>query len=71
MMSVSTTLWMAAKRKSSEVIMVTNSRPAGIVFFTSSNILLILAFTWVALAPGAANTMKRAPGRSWMLEVKL
>ena len=71
MTSVSTTLWMAAKRKSSLVIMVTNSSPAGIDPFTSSNVLLIEAFTWVALAPGAANTMKRAPGLSWMLEVKL
>ena len=45
MTSVSTTLWMAANRKSSLVIMVTNSSPAGIDFFVSSNSLLMLAFT--------------------------
>ena len=71
MTSVSTTLWIAANRKSSLVIMVTNSSPAGIVAFISSNVLLMAAFTCVALAPGAANTMQRAPGLSWMLEVKL
>ena len=43
--SVSTTLWIAAKRKSSLVIRVTNSSPAGIVAFISSNVLLMLAFT--------------------------
>ena len=36
MMSVSTTLWMAAKRKSSEVSNISNSRPAGIVGCSSS-----------------------------------
>ena len=71
MTSVSTTLWMAAKRKSSEVIRVTNSSPAGIVSLACSNILLMAAFTWVALAPGAANTMNIAPGRSCMFDVKL
>ena len=71
MMSVSTTLWMAAKRKSSLVIIVTNSSPAGIAFFISSHVLLMRAFTSVALAPGAWNTMKSAPGRSWIFEVKL
>ena len=34
--SVSTTLWMAAKRKSSEVCNISNSRPAGIVGLRSS-----------------------------------
>ena len=71
MISVSTTLWMAAKRKSSLVIIVTNSSPAGICVFISSQVLLIRAFTSVALAPGAWNTMKRAPGLSWMFDVKL
>ena len=36
MMSVSTTLWIAAKRKSSLVSRISNSRPAGIVGFRSS-----------------------------------
>ena len=45
MTSVSTTLWMAAKRKSSLVIKVTNSSPAGIDDFNSSNVLLMRAFT--------------------------
>ena len=71
MTSVSITLWKAAKRKSSLVISVTNSIPAGIVCFISSNVLLMLAFTSVALAPGAANTRNMAPGRSMMLDVKL
>ena len=71
MTSVSTTLWKAAKRKSSLVIMVTNSRPAGILAFTSSKVLLMRAFTSVALAPGAAKTMKSAPGLSWIFEEKL
>ena len=71
MTSVSITLWKAAKRKSSLVISVTNSSPAGIVCLASSNILLMPAFTSVALAPGAANTMKRAPGLSMMFDVKL
>ena len=71
MTRVSTTLWMAANRKSSLVIRVTNSSPAGIDGFSSSNVLLMLAFTCVALAPGAANTMNIAPGRSWMFDVKL
>ena len=71
MTRVSTTLWMAAKRKSSLVIKVTTSRPAGIVRFDSSNAFLMRAFTSVALAPGAANTMNIAPGRSWIFEVKL
>ena len=45
MTSVSITLWKAAKRKSSLVIMVTNSSPAGILCFTSSKVLLIEALT--------------------------
>ena len=52
--SVSMTLWNAAKRKSSLVMSVTNSIPAGMFSFTSLNVLLMLAFTSVALAPGAA-----------------
>ena len=71
MMSVSTTLWMAAKRKSSEVCIVTNSRPAGIVAFMSSHILLMRAFTSVALASGAWNTMSRMPGLPLMFDRKL
>ena len=57
MTSVSTTLWMAAKRKSSLVSSFTNSSPAGIVGFKSSYSLSMRAFTSVALAPGAWNTM--------------
>ena len=45
MTSVSTTLWMAAKRKSSLVIKVTTSSPAGIVDFASSKAFLMRAFT--------------------------
>ena len=48
-----------------------SSSPEGIEAFASSNVLLMRAFTCVALAPGAANTMNRAPGRSWIFDVKL
>ncbi len=57
MINVSTTLWMAAKRKSSEVSRISNSSPAGMVGFSSSYSLEIRAFTSVALAPGAWKTM--------------
>ena len=71
MMSVSTTLWMAAKRKSSLVCMVTNSRPAGIVGITSSHIFVMRAFTSVALAPGDWKIMINVPGWPLMFDKKL
>ena len=71
MTSVSTTLSMAAYRKSSEVISVTNSRPAGIVFCMSSQIFLMRALTSVALAPGDWKIIIMAPGLPLMLETKL
>ena len=71
MTSVSTTLWMAAKRKSSDVCIVTNSSPAGIVAFISSHIFVMRAFTSVALASGAWNTMSSVPGWPLMFDRKL
>ena len=71
MISVSTTLWMAAKRKSSEVCIVTNSSPAGITAFISSHIFEIRAFTSVALASGAWNTMSSVPGLPSIFDRKL
>ena len=68
--SVSTTLWMAAKRKSSEVIMVMNSRPAGIVGNMSSHIFVMRAFTSVALAPGDWKIMIMVPVPPLMFEAK-
>ena len=49
---VSTTLWMAAKRKSLLVSKVTNSNPAGRLGFSCSYNSSICWFTSVALAPG-------------------
>ena len=71
MMSVSTTLWMAAKRKSSLVIIVMNSRPAGMIAFTSSHIFVMRAFTSVALAPGDWKIIIIVPGTPLMSDTKL
>ena len=60
--SVSTTLWMAAKRKSLLVCRVTNSSPAGSVGLICSYSSSKLSFTSVAFAPGDWNTMKNTPG---------
>ena len=62
MINVSTTLWIAAKRKSSAFIKVTNSSPAGIVAFISSHIWSMRWFTSVALEPGDWKTSMKVPG---------
>ena len=67
---VSTTLWMAAKRKSSEVIMVMNSSPAGIDGNISSHIFVMRAFTSVALAPGDWKIMSMVPVLPLMFDAK-
>ena len=69
--SVSTTLSIAAKRKSSDVIIVTNSSPAGIVFSMSSQTFVMRAFTSVALAPGDWKIINIAPGAPLIFDTKL
>ncbi len=69
MISVSTTLCIAAKRKSSLVCMVTNSSPAGIFCFSCSHSCVMRAFTSVALAPGDWNISIIQPGRPLMFEM--
>ena len=71
MISVSTTLWMAAKRKSSAFCKVTNSSPSGIVAFISSHIWSMRWFTSVALEPGDWKISMKVPGWPLMLEMKL
>ena len=61
-MRVSTTLCIEAKRKSSDVSISLNSKPAGNVFEISAITLLISALTAVALAPGDWLTINIAPG---------
>ena len=68
MISVSTTLWIAAKRKSLLVCKVTNSRPAGRVGLICSYNSARLSFTSVAFAPGDWNTIKKQPGLPSMSE---
>ena len=71
MTSVSTTLWMAAKRKSSAFIKVTNSSPSGIVAFISSHIWSMRWFTSVALEPGDWKISMKVPGLPLILDLKL
>ena len=55
--SVSTTLWIEAKRKSFELIIVTNSVPSGRLFSICFIWAVISLFTAVALEPAVWNTM--------------
>ena len=68
---VSTTLCMAASRKSSLHRRVENLRPAGAICSASLSTSLISAFTALALAPGAWYTMVMTAGPSAPLEVKV
>jgi len=60
--SVSTTLCMEAKRKSLELIIVTNSVPSGRLFLISSICAVICLLTAVALEPAVWNIMKSTAG---------